>query len=423
MPHDRKTKPAQPAPARAADESAVAPDAIESIGEALIPSAPVKPQTAEPIFTPGRALEPGSHRRRRMLLWGVGSIAVVLVCVPALLWVHYQAVNVLSRNATTRGNLVEIGTRLDGVLGAIEANAGARVKAGQVLARLEDRRIQAETQTAQAELSAIERELAVERAAIAHEQRMLESRSAEARAAVSATDAKIAAAVSRANDAEHYYQARSALLRNSAISREEVRDADAKRGTLRALVDVAKANAAAARSAEHTARIELEGLVIRQQRMGVLEANVTRAEARLESARADLEASVLRAPSDGGVVRWLIHQGGSVKVGLPIVAMWAGSDVWIEAWIDEGDISKIRVGDPAIVTLPSVPGGEFGGLVDKIGLTTDYELPPSEVPQPRFARMRGAPVVGVLVRLESPPPELFPGLSAEVAIQATANEK
>jgi hypothetical protein len=39
------------------------------------------------------------------------------------------------------------------------------------------------------------------------------------------------------------------------------------------------------------------------------------------------------------------------------------------------------------------------------------------MPHPRFARMRAAPVIGVRIRLDEPPPNLVPGLSAMVAIK------
>jgi multidrug resistance efflux pump len=91
--------------------------------------------------------------------------------------------------------------------------------------------------------------------------------------------------------------------------------------------------------------------------------------------------------------------------------------VWIEAWIDEDDIHRVTVGSEATVTLPSHAGREFKGVVETIGLTTDVEQPTANVPQPRAARMRGAPVVGVLVRLTDAPLTLLPGLSAAVAIR------
>ena len=76
-----------------------------------------------------------------------------------------------------------------------------------------------------------------------------------------------------------------------------------------------------------------------------------------------------------------------------------------------------RLGGAANVTFHSIPGREFTGVVDKIGITTDLEIPAADVPKPRFQRMRSAPVVGLQIRLQKPPPELVPGLSAVVAIR------
>ena len=73
------------------------------------------------------------------------------------------------------------------------------------------------------------------------------------------------------------------------------------------------------------------------------------------------------------------------------------------------------------VTLPSHPGQEFKGIVDAIGVATDFEQPIDAVPQPRATRMRNAPVISILVRLQDAPATLLPGLSATVAILQDRN--
>jgi multidrug resistance efflux pump len=97
--------------------------------------------------------------------------------------------------------------------------------------------------------------------------------------------------------------------------------------------------------------------------------------------------------------------------------MWLGDDLWVESWIDEEELGSVRVGSEATVTFHALPGQEFSGTVERIGLATDLEIPEEEVPQPRFSRMRGAPVVGVRIRLDDQPSNLMPGLSAVVAIR------
>ena len=40
----------------------------------------------------------------------------------------------------------------------------------------------------------------------------------------------------------------------------------------------------------------------------------------LEAAEADLDATYIRAPEDGRVVRRIVEAGGSVRLGYPIIA-------------------------------------------------------------------------------------------------------
>ena len=361
-------------------------------------------------------LAPASPRRRH-IAWMIAGAVFVLVAAPIALWVHHQSDYVMSRNAMVRGQLAEIGARLSGVVASVEIEEGERVSAGKILARLEDRHIRADAQQAQAELEGLRRELEVERSAIVHEQQRLQNQLLEATANLNAASANLEAAQSRAEDARAAHEVRQSLLGAGFVSREAVRDTQSKSLTADALVRGARAEREAASAAAKRARIDAAGLAIRKQRIGVLEAGVMRAEARLAAAQANLEATLIRAPADGAVVRRIVQPGGSVEVGSPILSFWIGKDVWVEAWLDEDDIGEVKIGSAARVTLQSFPGREFHGRVDKIGLTTDYEMPASEVPQPRSVRMRTAPVVGVAIRLENPPRELLPGLSAVVGIR------
>ena len=359
-----------------------------------------------------------SLRARRHYGILIACAVLVLLAAPVAAWLHYQSGYVMSRNAIVKGQLAQIGTRIQGVLIKLEVDDGERVRAGQVLARLDDRHIHAEVQAARADVAGLEKELEIELSAIDHEQRVLQNSAHEATANLDAAAAEVEAAKSRAEDAQAYYQARQNLFASGgAISGELVREAQAKARTARALVKSANAEYEAAQSAAQRAQLDSEGLALRKQRIAVLEATLSRARARLAVAQADLEGTLIRAPADGAVVRRILQPGGSVDVGTPVMSLWLGDDVWIEAWLDEDDVPFVEMGSPARVTLQSFPGREFAGVVEKIGLTTDFEMPQSDVPQPRFARMRGAPVVGVGIRLKDPPAQLLPGLSAVVGIR------
>ncbi|HET7608988.1 MAG TPA: HlyD family efflux transporter periplasmic adaptor subunit [Gammaproteobacteria bacterium] len=346
--------------------------------------------------------------------------ALALLAAPIVAWLHYQSVHVTSMNAAVRGHIAELGTPLTGLVASVEVDAGDRVAAGQVLVRLDDRTFRAEVNEAAAELEGLQRKIDVERAAIAHELLQVEQEEQGALANVAAARAQNSAAESQAQNARRLHEARQSLAASGVISNQDLLNAETGSRTAQALVQEARAKQLAALSAEESARLTRDGLAIRERGIGVLEAEVQRARARLAKAEADLDSASVRAPEAGGILRRIIQPGASVEVGQPLMSMWLGREVWVDAWIDEDDISSVRVGDPATVSLRSLPDRELAGVVDKIGLATDLEMP-SEVPQQRTQRMSATPVVGIRVRLLDPPDDLVPGLSAVVAIRRAAN--
>lgn len=352
----------------------------------------------------------------------VSAVVLFLVLIAILWgWTRYQSQHVLSSNAVVKGQITEVGTRLNGVLSAIEVGEGEPVRAGQVMARLGDQHINAEVQEIQAKIEGLEREIKLEQSTIEYERLRRTTQIQESVAKLAAADAEVVAAKSRADEAHEFYKARLEMLNRQLISRDAMRQAEAEHRTALALVNAVQANKAAAQSVIKNARLELDGLDLRVQHLEVLDSNLRATRAQLNRAHADLEGVIIRAPDDGTVIRWLIKSGGSVRVGMPVVLMSIGSDVWIEAWIEEDQIHRVKVGNLVKVTLPSHPGQEFKGVVATIGVATDYEQPIDAVPLPRATRMRNAPLVSALVRLQDATPTLLPGLSATVAIRREEN--
>ena len=333
----------EPRPPAAKGEGAIEPIAAGGLGpvDELLQS------------QPARVLE--YSRIRRIIGWTMVAALLCLLAFPVSTWWAYQNEFVTSRNASVKGNLSEIGSRLDGVVSAFEVQNGDRFVAGQVLARLQHQHYEAEALQAKALLEGLQQELAVEQAAIVFEERRLESRLQQAAADVAAAEARLNAARSRADDARGFHEARESLLAKGAIPGEVVRDADAKRRTAEALVDAALAEDTAARSAERNTKLDADELDIRRQRIGVLESKVRHARASLAEAETNLDGTLIRAPANGSVVRRIVQLGGSIEVGQPMMLLRIGDDAWIEAWVDEYDIGHIDLGSEATVTLHAFP--------------------------------------------------------------------
>lgn len=363
---------------------------------------------------------PGGQTPRRRLLFGAALIGLLAMALGAAGWSVQKSDRVLSRSAVVRGELTEMGPRLSGMLLASDVQPGTRVKAGQVLGRLDDTHLRAKESEAIAQVEALERELALERAAIVQERATLDVRMQEIGAKALAAQAEVRAARLKMQDAQAYEMARKDLARDGIISTEALREASNRVSLSSEVLAVSASNGRAAESAYRNAQLERSGVALREQRLGVLQAQLTAAQARLAAVRADVAASRITAPADGTVVRWLINTGGSVEVGKPVLSFSLGDKRWVEAWIDEDEAARIRPGDVALVTMPFRSGQELRGQVMRLGVTTDGEPPSSGVHDPRPTRMRVAPVVPVEIALEAPPDSLLPGLSAAVTIQTPA---
>lgn len=325
---------------------------------------------------PDPAREAARARKRLIRRWVAALILIgiaLAALVPITLWSRYQTAYVTSRNATVKGSITQVGAQISGVVANVEVEAGQHVRRGQVLARFEDHQLQANVLRARSRLT-------------------------EAVARSSSARARIEAAESQSQEARVRRDQRIPLAANGVIAQDELRQAETRLKTTEALERTAVA--------DHNAS----------------GAEVATAQAELALAQADLEAAVIRAPADGRVVQRISEPGVSVVVGQPLVALWIGKGVWVEAWIDEDMLSKVAIGNDVRVTVNSFPGRVFHGKVESIGASTDFELPETAVPQSRSERMRTTPVVPVRVQLADRE-GLFPGLSAVVAIERTGAKK
>ena len=382
------------------------------------PEAPANPARSADETRPEAREADRNARRKRRIGYGIAGIFLVAALVPIALWTGFTSSHVVSDNAIVRAHLSDIGARVDGVLAVVNADAGDRVRAGEVLARFEDSHFRADAAQAQARMTALERRIDIERREIALERLRAANLIAGAGAEIRRQAAQRDAASTKADDAEQYYAARLKLLEDQAVSSETVRSASAEAQISAAIARAAGAQYELSSVAEQQARLTLDEITLREDAVRVLEAELEQARAQHERARADLDSTIIRAPVAGAIVRRLAQPGMAVEVGTPIVSMWLEEDSWVEAWIAEEDLEAVVRGGHVTVRFPALPGQRFTGVVERTGLTTDFEMPMDYLPKPRATRMRHAPLIGVSIRLAPGMPALVrPGMSAVVDIQ------
>ena len=241
---------------------------------------------------------------------------------------------------------IKLASQLNGKLKSILAEEGDKVKAGQLLAELENSDYRAQVESAAAEVQQKEAELRkVINGARAQERREALSTVEEARAVM--------------NNARSEMERRQKLFAAGVISREEA-DRYAKE------YQVAKA-----RYDEMSQHHALVAADAREEDRAMAGANLQLAKARLDEARAVLEKTYSRAPIDGTVLRKHHRAGESVSNSStspdPIFTMGDKRALRVRVDVDEADVSKLTLGQAAYVTADAYGTRRFPGHVVRIG--------------------------------------------------------
>ena len=229
-----------------------------------------------------------------------------------------------------RGQAIEIGSHISGVVASVPVEAGQKVKAGQPLFILDERAAKASVAERRADLNAAERR---------RDQTV--ARMASLKAQLAAARATSAAAKADLDDlADQVRSATDLKSRDSSAitNREVTRRANAQRAAEGRLED------AKAKAAQIEAEIDLikapEGATFAAD-----QANVEQARQALERAEVDLSLLTVRSPIDGTVFQVNVRPGQFAFAGTmstPHIVMGSLEPLHVRIDIDETDIGRYR---------------------------------------------------------------------------------
>ncbi|GAB4459746.1 MAG: hypothetical protein OHK0029_22760 [Armatimonadaceae bacterium] len=244
-------------------------------------------------------------------------------------------------------------------------------------------------------------------AQVAAAQAQVDSAQAQVRAAATRAetvgigqDASIAAAQARVREAEQSLRTAEANRVQIELRRQDVKNAEAG-------LAQAKASLAQAKAAVEAARANQLQVDIRANDVKTAKAQIARAEAQLRNTTIILNQTTIRAPSDGVVLQKYVEQGTIIASatgfssggGQSIVQIGDLSRVYVDAQVDETDISQVKVGQKVKVEFDAMPDKPFIGTVqriDPLGITDN-----------------NITTIKTRIELKDPSAALRPGLNGE----------
>lgn len=272
-------------------------------------------------------------------------------------------------------------------IASVLVQEGARVKKGEVLARLDESRLVPQVAQAEAQLAA--QRAVVER--LHNGSRPEEI--AEARAQLASAEADAA------NAAQQFArQNRLAnVLGGRATTQHDIDNA-------KAALDVAKAKVAAARAA---LALVLAGP--RKEDIAQAEAQLRGDQAHLAFVRRQLADANLIAPVDAVVRSRLMEPGEMASPQKPVFSLAVITPKWVRAYVSERDLGKIAPGEKAEVAVDSFPKRRFAGFIGFISPIAEFT--PKTV---EMSELRTSLVYEVRVFVKDPADELRLGMPATV---------
>ncbi len=294
----------------------------------------------------------GKGKKRRWI-YGIGALVIIVVLATGILAFTRGSTKIdptrlakvergdLARSVVATGKIepmtkVEVKSKASGIVQKLTADYGQTVTKGQILAELDKEEINAQVRQQSASLEAAE--------AAAH---AAEADMARAKVDAEGPDVPL---LKRA------WERAQQMAKEGVVSASALEDAEKNYDLALNKQQLGKAN-------EVTARAKL-----RQA-----QAQVSQVKAQLEQAEQQLRYASIVSPMDGMVLSRDVEVGTAVSSILVLgssatLVMTVGDtrEVYVQGKVDESDISKVYLGQPARIKVESYKDRTFNGKVTKI---------------------------------------------------------
>lgn len=317
----------------------------------------------------------------------VGVVAAMVAVAVGCVVYDYK----FSKNDTLRiyGSVdmrtVDLAFEEAGRIDALFFEEGAAVKAGDVLARLDDTRYRIASQNAQAQASVAQKQLDLLLAGARQED-------------IDAAKANVAAAQASETLAQRTCARETRLGEASSIQRRDQACSEAR---------VAKAQRQAAQK-----QLDLLLAGTRIEEIDVAKAQVVLSQSVCAEADRALKQTTLTAPVDGVIRARHKEKGDMVSASVPVYELAVMNPVWVRAWVDEINLGKVELGKKVKIVVDSYPEKSIEGAVGFVSTVAEFTPKTVQTEDLRTAlvyevRVTAADPEGLL-RLGMPATVVFP---------------
>ena len=373
---------------------------------------------------------------RKKLLKATRVIAVVAIIAIAIFLAWWFLIrqppvphNIIQLSGRIEGDDSTVAAKNSGRIREIRVREGDTVKAGDVIAILDEEQAAAReeqarsaAQGAETRVTRSQEQIAVlqeqlKQARITTEQARLDAqgRVTQAEAQVASAEANLSQAQAAHEQARYDVEKFTRLARSGDVSDRQREQAHTTAEAQAAVVESVKKQVAAARGALTAARA---GVSISQAQADVAaaQADAERARAQLKESQANRSDLTVVAPFDGTIATRVAEPGEVVSPGTAIVTMVDLSRIYLRGFVPEGDIARVKLDQPARIYLDSNPKVAIDAVVSRVDPESSF------TPENTYFRdERVKQVVGVKLLIKNPTGAAKPGMPADGEILVEGN--
>jgi HlyD family secretion protein len=388
------------------------------------------------------------NRKLSKILRLVLILAVVLIAGLVVWWFLIRQPpiprNIIALSGRIEGDDSVVAAKNSGRIRELRVREGDIVKAGDVIALLDDEQAVAREQQAQSalqeanarvlrsqqQISVLREQLTQARITVDQSRQDAEGRAKQAEAQVATAESNLSQAQATYEQARYDAEKFTALAKSGDVSERQGKQARTNAQAQAAVVVSARKQVAAARGALTTARANLSNPALRSSQAAAIRTQIAqaqsdvsasqsaaeRAQGQLKEAQANRGDLTVVAPFDGTITTRNAEPGEVVTPGTPIVTIVDLSKIYLRGFVPEGDIGRVKLSQSARIYLDSDPKHPVEAVVSRIDPEASF------TPENTYFRDdRVKQVVGVKLQIMNPTGSAKPGMPADGEILVEGN--
>ncbi len=291
-----------------------------------------------------------------------------------------------------------VSPRVSGYVTEVLVQDNQRVKAGQILIKLDDRDLQIKVEQAQSALDNAQANLGA-----------IKANTTSFDAAIATAQANVDNATVKVNKAKDDLDRYSKLYSDKSVSQQQYDD-------IKAAYDNSQTSLHVMQKQQNASEQQFKAA---EQQVAVAQSAVKQRQDDLDYAKLQLSYTTITAPASGEISKKNVEPGQYVQTGQQLFAVVSDSDIWAVGNFKETQLGDMRVGQTATVDVDAFKDKHITGVVNSIagGTGARFALLPPDNSTGNFVKVVQRVPVKVILKLDNDLKErLRPGMSVDIEV-------